>query len=308
MAPDSTTDDTKEIQQAGGNATSDDAAMGLDQPPSQVSLKDFPYSNDMETEKGNSEVLKKGVLPLSHHGGNSNETLMQERDKPVEIQSKGLADLPGAQLPGDSQTIDFESQSQKIDGKGLGDPNQEQDSVILKERSLAVKAQPQEEGVTGPEEMDINTGLTHVESSSVIEPTEGKLICEVNEIEEKCLSKEMPALELVTEDETKKMEVELCNEVEGEFVNPEQIVQPEADANTATNVFLPDKIAFLGNESETQENQVAFMKELEAFHKERFLEFKPPKFYGEPLNCLKSVFSFCILTFLFSPGTFCLLD
>ncbi|XP_014501952.1 AT-rich interactive domain-containing protein 5 isoform X1 [Vigna radiata var. radiata] len=30
-----------------------------------------------------------------------------------------------------------------------------------------------------------------------------------------------------------------------------------------------------------------FMKELENFYRERSLEFKPPKFYGEPLNCLK---------------------
>ncbi|MED6179660.1 AT-rich interactive domain-containing protein 5 [Stylosanthes scabra] len=31
----------------------------------------------------------------------------------------------------------------------------------------------------------------------------------------------------------------------------------------------------------------AFMRELESFYRERSLEFKPPKFYGEPLNCLK---------------------
>lgn len=29
------------------------------------------------------------------------------------------------------------------------------------------------------------------------------------------------------------------------------------------------------------------MRELESFYKERALEFKAPKFYGEPLNCLK---------------------
>ncbi|KAH1244128.1 AT-rich interactive domain-containing protein 5 [Glycine max] len=32
-----------------------------------------------------------------------------------------------------------------------------------------------------------------------------------------------------------------------------------------------------------------FMKELETFYRERSLEFKPPKFYGEPLNCLKYI-------------------
>ncbi|KAL3845920.1 hypothetical protein ACJIZ3_003323 [Penstemon smallii] len=37
----------------------------------------------------------------------------------------------------------------------------------------------------------------------------------------------------------------------------------------------------------TTEEQAAFMKELENFHREKALDFKPPKFYGQPLNCLK---------------------
>ncbi|VFQ88026.1 unnamed protein product [Cuscuta campestris] len=35
------------------------------------------------------------------------------------------------------------------------------------------------------------------------------------------------------------------------------------------------------------EDQELFMREVEAFYRERALEFKPPKFYGQPLNCLK---------------------
>ncbi|KAJ0965012.1 hypothetical protein J5N97_026150 [Dioscorea zingiberensis] len=42
-----------------------------------------------------------------------------------------------------------------------------------------------------------------------------------------------------------------------------------------------------GEESGTEEDQIAFMNELEIFHRDRSLEFKPPKFYGEGLNCLK---------------------
>ncbi|XVE94354.1 hypothetical protein REPUB_Repub02eG0002000 [Reevesia pubescens] len=41
------------------------------------------------------------------------------------------------------------------------------------------------------------------------------------------------------------------------------------------------------DEAGTQEERAAFMKEVESFYKDRSLEFKPPKFYGEPLNCLK---------------------
>lgn len=40
-------------------------------------------------------------------------------------------------------------------------------------------------------------------------------------------------------------------------------------------------------EDGTPAQQAAFMKELENFHLEKALEFKPPKFYGELLNCLK---------------------
>ncbi|KAL6527194.1 hypothetical protein OROGR_016284 [Orobanche gracilis] len=37
----------------------------------------------------------------------------------------------------------------------------------------------------------------------------------------------------------------------------------------------------------TQEDQISFMKELESFYREKAMDFKPPKFYGQPLNCLK---------------------
>jgi hypothetical protein len=42
-----------------------------------------------------------------------------------------------------------------------------------------------------------------------------------------------------------------------------------------------------GDDSGTEEDQAAFMKELERFYREKMMEFKPPKFYGEGLNCLK---------------------
>lgn len=37
----------------------------------------------------------------------------------------------------------------------------------------------------------------------------------------------------------------------------------------------------------SEEEQAAFVRELENFFKENNMEFKPPKFYGENLNCLK---------------------
>ncbi|KAK1313104.1 AT-rich interactive domain-containing protein 3 [Acorus calamus] len=42
-----------------------------------------------------------------------------------------------------------------------------------------------------------------------------------------------------------------------------------------------------GDDLGTEEEQAGFMRELERFHREKSLDFKPPKFYGEGLNCLK---------------------
>lgn len=41
------------------------------------------------------------------------------------------------------------------------------------------------------------------------------------------------------------------------------------------------------DEAGTSLEREAFMKDLESFYREKFMDFKPPKFYGEPLNCLK---------------------
>uniref|UniRef100_A0ACD5UN80 Uncharacterized protein n=1 Tax=Avena sativa TaxID=4498 RepID=A0ACD5UN80_AVESA len=59
---------------------------------------------------------------------------------------------------------------------------------------------------------------------------------------------------------------------------------------------LPDKVAnnsFMfdytsgADDSGTEEEQAEFIKELERFYTTKLMEFKPPKFYGEGLNCLK---------------------
>lgn len=51
--------------------------------------------------------------------------------------------------------------------------------------------------------------------------------------------------------------------------------------------WLLDPESEYADEAGTPEERAEFMKELETFYKAKFLEFKPLKFYGEPLNCLK---------------------
>ncbi|CAN6201091.1 unnamed protein product [Urochloa humidicola] len=57
-------------------------------------------------------------------------------------------------------------------------------------------------------------------------------------------------------------------------------------AKISNNSFMFD-YSTGGDDSGTEEEQAAFMKVLEQFYREKMMEFKPPKFYGEGLNCLK---------------------
>ncbi|KAL9353882.1 hypothetical protein Peur_051852 [Populus x canadensis] len=76
-------------------------------------------------------------------------------------------------------------------------------------------------------------------------------------------------------------------------VVPTEIDKKEAPTEiTALNTPPPTKSFLLdssadGYESGTEEEQAAFMKDVESFHKQNHLEFKPPKFYKEELNLLK---------------------
>ncbi|KAI3717418.1 hypothetical protein L1987_69020 [Smallanthus sonchifolius] len=72
-------------------------------------------------------------------------------------------------------------------------------------------------------------------------------------------------------------------------IEPELLPLVEDEIKTLENQksFLLEPDTAVEDESGSEEEQVTFMKELETFHKERCLEFKPPRFYGEPLNCLK---------------------
>ncbi|KAK8613491.1 hypothetical protein V6N13_101253 [Hibiscus sabdariffa] len=60
----------------------------------------------------------------------------------------------------------------------------------------------------------------------------------------------------------------------------------EREINTPLSLLNPN-LCFDNSGSDTEEDQAAFVKEVEAFYKEKNLEFKHPKFYKEDLNLLK---------------------
>ncbi|KAJ9153268.1 hypothetical protein P3X46_026724 [Hevea brasiliensis] len=69
--------------------------------------------------------------------------------------------------------------------------------------------------------------------------------------------------------------------------NPNLVEEYEATMNTPNKSFLVETSSAEGYESGTEDEQAAFMKEVETFYKENHLEFKAPKFYKEELNLLK---------------------
>ncbi|EOA40571.1 hypothetical protein CARUB_v10009301mg [Capsella rubella] len=69
-----------------------------------------------------------------------------------------------------------------------------------------------------------------------------------------------------------------------------QILTPKPEdvsAKKRKSWLLTDSEALGIDEAGTPEEQMMFLRELETFHKENYLDFKAPKFYGQPLNTLK---------------------
>ncbi|XP_055811863.1 AT-rich interactive domain-containing protein 5-like isoform X2 [Solanum dulcamara] len=63
----------------------------------------------------------------------------------------------------------------------------------------------------------------------------------------------------------------------------------EASKNISKEAKMADdEVEYEDEDDEgSSEDQAAFIRKLESFYRERAMEFKPPKFYGHPLNCLK---------------------
>lgn len=122
----------------------------------------------------------------------------------------------------------------------------------------------------GSREEELENGFSHLENAQKEDETEGKV-------------KEVESLALTTTEELNGASTE--TEIQRE--NEMEELKNEPDVKSSSRSFLLDVNDVTGDESGTEEEQAEFMKEIETFHKERCLDFKPPKFYQEPLNCLK---------------------
>uniref|UniRef100_A0A1J3D7L2 AT-rich interactive domain-containing protein 6 n=1 Tax=Noccaea caerulescens TaxID=107243 RepID=A0A1J3D7L2_NOCCA len=92
----------------------------------------------------------------------------------------------------------------------------------------------------------------------------------------------------------KKGDVGVVNHSERRTRTKVQFATPETETETGDENPKKRKTWLLDNSegrevdvAGTPEEQQMFLRELETFHRENFLEYKPLKFYGQPLNSLK---------------------
>ncbi|KAL6493308.1 hypothetical protein OROGR_033067 [Orobanche gracilis] len=91
----------------------------------------------------------------------------------------------------------------------------------------------------------------------------------------------------VTDGNTKTIQTATKNEGDHSplpTATPSSLVRIAGDHSGFTRATLP---LMAEGDDGTPEDQAAFMKEIESFYRERAIDFKPPKFYGQLLNCRK---------------------
>ncbi|XP_042006481.1 AT-rich interactive domain-containing protein 5-like [Salvia splendens] len=103
----------------------------------------------------------------------------------------------------------------------------------------------------------------------------------------------------VTDENTKSVETVTRNEGNDSSIpNTHEVATPSSiDRYMPTNMgshsreadktFCSQATLMPECDDGTPEDQAAFIRELESFYHERATDFKTPKFYGQPLNCLK---------------------
>ncbi|KAL3639848.1 hypothetical protein CASFOL_014816 [Castilleja foliolosa] len=95
-------------------------------------------------------------------------------------------------------------------------------------------------------------------------------------------------IETVTKHEGDHSSLSIKHEVATPSVRYLPVNFGEHSGGTVKTVFTQASLPLMAEGDDgTPEDQAAFMKEIENFYREKAMDFKPPKFYGHPLNCLK---------------------
>ncbi|OMO72102.1 hypothetical protein CCACVL1_17943 [Corchorus capsularis] len=125
---------------------------------------------------------------------------------------------------------------------------------------------------------------------------------EMKDVEDKSMAQTFTKMEVVENDDDASIEDGLCLspnfdlkpiDDENGVYDGEQLKDLSKGRDIRKRLAIPElgdknpNLCFDNTGSDTEEEQAAFVKDVEAFHKEKNLEFKHPKFYKEDLNLLK---------------------
>ncbi|KAK4764030.1 hypothetical protein SAY87_013468 [Trapa incisa] len=261
--------DAQEKKEAGLNLAPEQTPVEVAEPGGGHVEAFKEESSKARTKEENTNLLQNGCTPVVGTGADGKQN---------EIVSCNVKPLPqeAAALVSSEHGEDLDM-----------DLNQHVQSAVVLDGKAVTNAMPTQEINEGG---DSNISLT--------KPGTAKTIDNTIEDAKKTESKTVEGLSGVNpvDHETTNMFGVVSADVKGGNIDGEQmeikdqeIVTPlPKDKQTLSlkDIFLLDENGE-GSESGTEEEQSAFMKELENFFKEKSMEFKPPKFYGEGLNCLK---------------------
>ncbi|XP_066319330.1 AT-rich interactive domain-containing protein 5-like isoform X2 [Miscanthus floridulus] len=179
-------------------------------------------------------------------------------------EKEAVAVSEGAAAEGGDTTPDAEPESDDGEG-GVGSPDQAEPNAGG-ERAPPVAAAQELEGIVGGAKVETNgeDAISHSTDGEDDEDDDG------DEEDDRDDDDSTP-------DASPRAEVK----VEGESSTG------MAQSGAGHRVEVEPDPFLDGDDSGTEEEQATFMAELEHFHREHSLEFKPPKFYGKGLNCLK---------------------
>ncbi|KAK4340536.1 hypothetical protein RND71_041998 [Anisodus tanguticus] len=250
---------------------------------------------DVGSESQGSSILDAMSLQLQNEEDRSADKKLFFKSPAIASKAEGHVNASESQGPGGCR-----------DSANL-DSTEPLDSIVQKESPVKVKPDDEEpqkrkDGVTG-EELCGAHRATQLESCTVhVTGTEelkfglkrcGSLLSN-REMEENLKRGAILKQALMENEKKEGLDDVLketgmlsANKTKDELLKPELNIEHDIDVKTPAKTFLLDTNPMGEDECGTEEEQAAFMKELETFHKERCLEFKAPRFYGEPLNCLK---------------------
>ncbi|XP_042016026.1 AT-rich interactive domain-containing protein 5-like isoform X2 [Salvia splendens] len=224
-----------------------------------------PVANDVESE-----------IPVKNVVGNSNGHIVVEKSKESGENEESVKNVAEREMEGEN--VDS--------GGGFSDNDKLQTGLSSNEA-------PQVQTITSVEVPQ--SGDKEVEDA--VNANEDKVVND----EPKQQDKEVLLAACVTDGNTKS--VETITRLEGSdssLPNKHEVGTPnstvryfptnmgshsgEAGKTVCSQATLP---LIADGDDGTPEDQAAFIRELESFYRERATDFKPPKFYGQPLNCLK---------------------